>query len=354
MIFEKDGGQMTRWNKKKVTKNINIELSQEAYLKNKFGKDVNFSDLIRKILKLGITLLELSIINDFEESSISGLFSDLSEETIRTVVRKDKVLEYKEFFELLTQKSLYLIPKIESFPSVLMNIGDIFSNIGFTKIDKKTKLRLSKIVKGNNIIDEVNVTSEYFEFSGSYPYSLIWYAKIVVVMLTRSKHKWEIRKMIPEELTNVSDLRKIRIYMKKGTSREASLKTVDKFFNSLSIKLKDQNNEGIWTLLNNDLSFILDESALRHLKGNPGTSIPFLNHIKEINSLKIQKREKALLLFNFYNKIHLVTSLFCSDGVFTLTIREEGVKSMLLNTLAHLKIKYELETQGTNLIFSIS
>ncbi|MHA1144542.1 MAG: hypothetical protein ACTSRW_07390, partial [Candidatus Helarchaeota archaeon] len=66
MIFEKDGGQMTRWNKKKVTKNINIELSQEAYLKNKFGKDVNFSDLIRKILKLGITLLELSIINDFE------------------------------------------------------------------------------------------------------------------------------------------------------------------------------------------------------------------------------------------------------------------------------------------------
>lgn len=359
MISDKGRSIMPRRKRKKVTRNINLESQQESYLQKRFGKEASFSEIIRKSLKLVISMLEGKIITDLSDEKIEKFTESYNEEMIRAASRSDRVMEYKDLFELLTYNARYLMPDIESFPIVLLNILDFFADLAFTKMTKTSRDRLYKIARNTNIIEDIDLIYDEVkkvgstEYMGSYPYSLIWYVKIVTILLSHSKSKWGLVKTVPEHVEKLGDLRRIRFHLERNVPREEALKRLNNYFNNIRIKLLDQNNSGIWDILNNRYYAIVDQECLKYFQGVEAQEIPFRDSIDEINQLPVDGVERGLLVVRLYEKRHLISNVVYKENEVVLLPRDPCVVFMLNDTCDYLNLSYEMRNLKPNLSLTI-
>lgn len=336
-----------RKRKRKVQKNINFESDQIIYLTRTFGTDINISELFRQIVKLVITLLDNKIISGITDQDIKGLKSAILDEKMRSVTQRDKISEYKDIFEELVRIGRYINLEPSKLPSVLLNIANyypLYDSKDFIKNPKYEQM-LQKIALSSNMIDSVklNKIDSSLEFTGSYPFSLLWYVKTVATLLaTSKKYKWEIKKCYPEDLSNISNLRNLYLQFKPGESNNRSLRVVYDVFCNLETRIKDQDNYGIWFLLKNSNNMVIDQNLFNLLlKGEGG--IPFQQYIEEIQQKGRSKLETTKLVLKFYRKINLIFDLSASNNRFKCSPIAAIISEVICKTLDYLEISYTLQ-----------
>ncbi|MHA1894342.1 MAG: hypothetical protein ACTSX4_07580, partial [Candidatus Helarchaeota archaeon] len=179
---------MTRSRKKKrekkTRKNVYIKENQIAYILEKCGGDGNFSPFLSNIIDLYISLSDAMILQELNEENIEKLKQEILDENSRKSMAERKVMEYKEIFEELTKFGRFLTPNLKNIGSTSLRLVEFFLQFDYNKLDENKILVLEKLVKFNNIIEDLKIDygNKIVEFSGNYPYSLLWYVKIFVLI----------------------------------------------------------------------------------------------------------------------------------------------------------------------------
>ncbi len=333
--------------KKKITKNINIEYSQELKLKRIFGNDINFSEIFRQLARLGITLLHHRIIRDLSDESIETLRNDIIEEQVRGTSAK-KVREYPEIFEELAKLGRYFVPDISRFPKILLNFGNAFSELNFEAMLKDPTIveRVKKFPIYSQMVDSVELNLKgdiFFQFTGNSPFTLLWYAKIVALALTGSPNHWEITSTFPEDLSKIDTLNLIRLNLKPGKSMGQSLDKVREIFSNIILMIKDTDSRELWNAMNDPLNLILDHIALDYLLNDDAKGIPFQHYLDELRMLEKDQIKCGLFLLEFYRKLNLVTHISLSGKRVILRLLHPAIFEMLKVSWAYLEIKYKVE-----------
>ncbi|TFF85690.1 MAG: hypothetical protein EU551_03485 [Promethearchaeota archaeon] len=345
---------------KKTPKHINIESRQENYIKKRFGKEVNFSEIIRKMIKLCITLLDKEIITDIEDETIDKLTANLYNIDMQEKMEKIKVLEYKEVFEDLSKWGRYYLADLSKFPKTLFTLIDFFLQLDYDENKYRPEYwnLVKKIASNSKMIDTIEVfrrpTDEYdlyLYITGENPNTFLWYIKEASCVLTGTQSHWEVVKIIPD-IHPISNLKELKIYFKKGKSKEQSMKKLEEIFCNIKNKIIDDENFGIWLQLNTPYNFILDLNTLSYIKSNSEEQlIPFKESIEKIKNIAEDKNEITELILGFYEKIHLISDLSSSkNGKFKFKTLDDFVTDMILKTCDYLKIKCEFEKAPYDII----
>ncbi len=344
-------------NRKKVTKNINIEQVQEAKIRKYFGKDINFSFITRQLMKLGLTMLDRQILQDFSDKSIEKfIFQYLDRKSRR--LERFKVAEYQDVFEQLVKLGRYYVFEVVNFPQILIEIAEFFREINFETIQKSPVYDevLKNIAKRSGMIDSAELNKKdniFIQFTGHNPYTLLWYTKIVMCILSASEKHWEIINSIPEELIPSENLNLIRLNLKIGTSMAKSLDLIREKFANIKIKIKDPDNSGIWNTLNQPVNFIIDKTSINFMGGNRD-GVPFQQYIDEINAIETNPIQQSFLILEMYRKIHLISHLSISKNRLLFVPLHSLIIEMIENTFNYLKIDFSLEEQGSNVLLLIN
>lgn len=356
---------MTRWKRKKSQKNVNLEREQIKYLERNFladtskdGIDHNFSTISRQIYRLAISLHQHKIVKDFSETEIESLLSTVLDEPMRAVLATQKVMEYKDIFEEVAKLERYFIPHPSKLPTTISKTGDIFTL--YDAKDFKTNPTYSRMLKKvppmSGMIEalDVDVAEKWIEFRGSYPYSLLWYAKIASTLLaTSKKNSWEIIHHDPADLSVVENLRSLRIFYTEGESMQNSIKVIQDVFGDLGLRLRDPSNQGIWTLLNNHHTILVDQSYFWSLLEGDG-GIPLQEQVEEIVGKEYGKLETTTLIFRLYEKAHLISGLLISkQNRFVCRPFHPSLTDGVCAALDFAGIRYDRKETTPNLILII-
>ena len=350
--------KLTRGRKKKKEKkdrkNVYLKEKQIAYILKRCGENGNFSSYLSKIIDLYISLSDALIVQELTPETIEDLKNEILDEYNRKTYSEKKVMEYKEIYEDLTRYGRYIIPNLKKFGSTSLRVMEFFLKFDYDELNKNKIDILEKLVKYNNILDEINIDyrEKIVELKGNYPYSLIWYAKFFILMVSQFKNSWELVKTIPEELIPAEHIRKVRIYFKRGESPEISKQKAIEFFDNTIIKLKDVDNHGLWNFLNNQSNSIMDNQYLSsYLKRTSEEIVPFQGILEEIKSEN--SSQTVTLTLQFYEKIHLIANLNIIKNKYIFSCSNEIVLKMLEDSLNYLEIPFKMEKKGINIILSL-
>lgn len=339
---------------KKVPRNVNIEDRQWRRLK-KLGLTENFSHNIRKLIELGLMMLDFRIIKDLSDDAIAKIRKEFADEPTRAAVQELKITEYREIFEELAKSNRYEIPEMAKLPNILFRINSILFDYSFKKYkdDPKFHSMLQKIAKYSRMIKDIKTFYEnpddkfpILEIIGDFPYTLLHYVKELLLVLSRSENHWKVIKTIPDEFYPMENMRKIRLYFDTSDSIDEPLEIIEQLFCNLALKLKDEENKGIWDDLNTPHHYILDQECLNFLKYGKGET-PFENMMTEIEKIGETDLEKCIFLLNFYKKVHLISDVEILQNLIRFRHIDPYIIEILRNTLNQWGIEYEMKKSET-------